>query len=63
MLHNQMRTGEAISYVASRYNVVDIRVRESPLEDILEKSKNINNKSKRRVSELFKNNLYYCTCQ
>ncbi|KJD45536.1 ABC-2 type transport system ATP-binding protein [Paenibacillus sp. RC254] len=35
ILHNQMRTGEAISYVASRYNVVDIRVRESSLEDIL----------------------------
>jgi ABC-2 type transport system ATP-binding protein len=35
ILHNQMRKGEAISYVASRYNVVDIRVRESSLEDIL----------------------------
>ncbi|KHL96804.1 hypothetical protein QW71_05260 [Paenibacillus sp. IHB B 3415] len=35
ILHDQMRTGEAISYVASRYNVVDIRVRESSLEDIL----------------------------
>lgn len=30
-----MRSGEAISYVASRYNVADIRVRESSLEDIL----------------------------
>lgn len=35
ILHNQMRSGEAISYVASRYNVADIRVRESSLEDIL----------------------------
>ncbi|WP_339222300.1 ATP-binding cassette domain-containing protein [Paenibacillus sp. FSL H8-0332] len=35
ILHNQMRKGEAISYVASRYNVVDIRVRESSLEGIL----------------------------
>lgn len=60
ILHNQMRTGEAISYVASQYNVVDIRVRESSLEDILKiyiNSKNINNKTKRRVYELFKNNL------
>jgi len=33
----QMSKGDAISYVASRYSVADIRVRESSLEDILKK--------------------------
>jgi len=33
----QMGKGDAISYVASRYAVADIRVRESSLEDILKK--------------------------
>jgi len=33
----KMSKGEAISYVAARYQVVDIRVRESSLEDILRK--------------------------
>ena len=35
--YDKMGKGEAISYIASRYAVADIRVRESELEDILKK--------------------------